>query len=211
MRSASRLTAAAFGIFAGFSGIQHGFYEVLQGNVRPSGVMINSFGPQCQPEKVWHACEPAMTLIPDFFWAGILAMMVGLIALIWAVAFVQRRNGRVILVLLSIAQLLVGGGLIPPLIGIAAGVVGTRINTPFPWWRAHLAGKTLGFLATVWPWSLAVFVVWTSMLYPVGYFYGDFLMKNGYLILPLVLGPLLLTIPAAFARDIRQGDRRAAA
>jgi hypothetical protein len=43
--------------------------------------------------------------------------------MIWAVAFVDRRLGWLGMILLSIALLLTGGGLVPPLFGIAAGVI----------------------------------------------------------------------------------------
>jgi len=39
--------------------------------------------------------------------------------------FIQRKNGGLTLILLSILMLLVGGGFIPPLFGIIAGVIGS--------------------------------------------------------------------------------------
>lgn len=86
MRKATRVVASLFGIFAGFGGPEHGYFEILQGNVRPDSLMIASMGPPCEPEKVWNACEPAMTVIPNFFVTGILATVIGLITMIWAAA-----------------------------------------------------------------------------------------------------------------------------
>jgi hypothetical protein len=43
----------------------------------PQGRLINSMGPPCQPETVWHACEPAITILPSFLITGILAVVIG--------------------------------------------------------------------------------------------------------------------------------------
>ena len=130
MRRATRVVALLFGVVAGIGGLEHGYFEIRQGNVRPDSLMIASIGPPCEADKVWHRCEPAMTVVPSFFVTGILAILIGLAVLTWATAFVQRRNGGAVLILLSIALLLVGGGIVPPVIGIIGGLVGTKINAP---------------------------------------------------------------------------------
>ncbi|NIS82910.1 MAG: hypothetical protein GTO14_22525 [Anaerolineales bacterium] len=73
--------------------------------------MIASMGSPCVPEEIWHACEPAMTVIPNFLVTGILAVSLGLVTVVWAAAFVQRQWGGAILALLSFRLLLFGGGL----------------------------------------------------------------------------------------------------
>ena len=80
MRKATRITASALGLFAGFGGPEHGYFQVQQGNVRPDGLFISSIGPPCDPEQVWHLCEPAMTVIPSFLVTGVVATLVGVIA-----------------------------------------------------------------------------------------------------------------------------------
>jgi hypothetical protein len=57
--------------------------------------------------------EPAMTLVPNLLVTGILAALLSLALLLWAVLFVQRENGARVMILLSIALLLVGGGIFP--------------------------------------------------------------------------------------------------
>ncbi|MGB6422483.1 MAG: hypothetical protein WBF05_11655, partial [Anaerolineales bacterium] len=178
MRKATRIIASSFGIFAGFGGLEHGYFEMLQGNVRPENIMIASMGAPCMPEEIWNACEPSMTIIPNFLVTGILAMALGLVTMVWAVAFVQRQHGGTILALLSFGLLLFGGGIFPPVIGIISGVVGTRINMPLkkqpgPVWR---------MLAKLWPWTLVVFFVWLFGQFVIGYFFNEFLMENAALI-----------------------------
>jgi len=121
---ATRAAASTIGVVAGLIGLYHGYNETLQGNSTPSGIVINAIGPPCQG----NACFPAMTVIPNFFVTGVLAIVFALIVLAWAALLVQRKKGGVVLILLSIILLLVGGGFLPPALGIIAGVIGTRIK-----------------------------------------------------------------------------------
>jgi hypothetical protein len=119
----TRVAASALGIFAGLGGASHGPGEILQGNMAPSGLVIEAW-----PELTALQGEPAMTIIPSFLITGILTVIFGLIVAVWAAKFVQRKNGGIMLILLSIIMLLVGGGLFPPVFGVAAGLIGTRIK-----------------------------------------------------------------------------------
>ena len=101
----------------------HGIGEVFQGSVAPDGIMIQAY-----PAMQATAGEPAMTIVPNFLLTGILAIIMGIIVTIWAAVFIKSKNGGIILILLSILMLLFGGGIIPPLIGIIGGVIGTRIK-----------------------------------------------------------------------------------
>lgn len=121
--SITRAAASTIGVFAGLTGASHGPGEILQGNVAPSGIMIQSW-----PGLTQLGGEPAMTIIPNFLVSGVLTIIFGLIVTAWAAAFVQRKNGGLVLILLSVIMLLVGGGLFPPGFGVIAGIIGTRIK-----------------------------------------------------------------------------------
>ena len=121
--SKTRVAASALGIFSGLGGASHGPGEILQGNIAPNGLVIEAW-----PELATLAGEPAMTIIPSFLVTGILTIIFGLIVAVWAAKFVHRKNGGLVLILLSIIMLLVGGGLFPPVFGVAAGLIGTRIK-----------------------------------------------------------------------------------
>ncbi len=71
-----------------------------------------------------------MTLIQNFLITGIFAILVSLVVVAWAAMFVQRKNGGLTLILLSILMLLVGGGFVPPLFGVIAGVIGRQVRRP---------------------------------------------------------------------------------
>ena len=205
--SATRIVASTVGVLAGLLGMEHGYFETLQGNVTPGSILIFAMGPPCQATRVWNGCEPAMTIMPNFFVTGVLAIIVSFIVILWAAAFVQRKNGGLVLILLSIILFLVGGGFAPAGVEIIAGVAGTRIKAPFTWWRAHLSVNSRRFLATLWPWSLIAFLLWTPGEWILGYFFNEYLLNLGLISLFFTLGLVLLTVLTGFAYDIqRQTD-----
>lgn len=155
--SAAKGIASIFGALAGLGGLVHGVGETLQGNVAPSGIAINSW--TVGPIATNMGGEPAMTIVPNLLVTGILTIIVSLAVIVWSVAFVQRKNGGLILLLLSIAMLLVGGGFAPPVIGVLASVSGLGINSPHNWWRTHLPVNVRRVLAQVWPWVFGVCVI----------------------------------------------------
>ena len=209
--SATRVIASTLGAVVGLAGMEHGFFEILQGNAATSGLVIDAIGPA---QKLWlGATEPALTVIPNFFASGILAMIVGLLVTVWAVVFVNRKFGALILLLLSIVLFLVGGGSPPIFLGVVASAVATRINKPLKWWHAHLSVKTRSFLAKFWPWSMIVFVFmfWFAVAiaitgWPLVLF--DANGTNAYAILSL-LGyisdlVMILAVVAGFAYDVHR-------
>jgi hypothetical protein len=202
MRSATRITATVLGLTAGVAGIEHGYFEVLQGNTRPEGLMIPSIGPPCVPEQSWNSCEPAMTIIPNFLITGILAILLGVAVVVWSVFFIQTKRGGLVLMLLSILLLLFGGGIFPPLIGFVAAALASRINKPLHPDRSRLSGGPARALSVLWPWSLALYVLWVLGQFVLGHFFNDWLLANGYIIIIMVLGTLLLTVVTTYAHDL---------
>ena len=122
----SRIAALIIGISAGILGAEHGYYEIIQRDRALNGILFDpisgtsySFPPTTELTGL-----PAMTLIPSFLITGVFAILVSVVVIAWAAIFLGRKNGGLTLILLSILMLLVGGGFIPPLFGIIAGVIG---------------------------------------------------------------------------------------
>ncbi len=209
--SATRIVASTLGAIVGLVGVEHGFLEVLQGNAPTNGLVIDAIGPA---QKLWlGATEPAFTIMPTFFISGILAMIIGTLIIVWAVAFIQRKHGSLVLLLLSILLFMVGGGSPPIFLGVIASLVATRINKPLNWWRTHLPLNARGYLAKLWFWSIIIFVFmfWFSVAiaitgWPLVMF--DASGTNAYGILSL-LGYvsdviMLLVVVAGFTYDIQR-------
>ena len=197
--SATRIGVSAVGVLCGLAGLEHGVGEILQGNVATSGMVINAW----QPTSPLFGEEPALTIVPNVLVTGVLAVIVSLLVITWSVAFVQRKNGAWVLILLSIIQFLVGGGIAPLFPAITVGVAATRINAPLTWWRAHLPVTARRILAKLWAFSLIAFSFLYSSLLISRYVYGtnvDLAMNLGL----FTLGLIFLTVFAGFVYDIQQ-------
>ncbi len=121
--SATIAVASILGIFAGVAGASHGPGEILQGNIAPTGIIIEAW-----PALTLLSGEPAMTLIPSFSVSGIATVILGLAVTIWAATRIQSENGALVLILLSTMMLFVGGGLLPPVFGVVAGIICARVR-----------------------------------------------------------------------------------
>ena len=137
MRSATKTNVSTFGAIIGIAGIEHGIGEILQGNMPPAGIIIKSW-PNSDLYKPL-AGEPAMTIIPNLFLTGILAIMISVLLTIWVMKFIEKKHSKLVLFLLSIALLLFGGGFGPPLIGFILSIAGTKINSQFNWLNNHIS------------------------------------------------------------------------
>jgi hypothetical protein len=207
--SAMRIVASVLGALVGFAGIEHGLFEVLQGNTRPSGFFIEAIGPD---QRFWQSgTERAVTIIPNFFITGILAMILGFIVMIWALKYIDRKNGALILLLLSILLFLVGGGFAPIFMAILAVLAATRIRKPLTWWQEHLPINLRNFLAAIFPLNMIIFVLMFFISveiaifgYPLVAILGEiatesFLWNFSYIMTLLMVG----TIFTGIAYDIK--------
>jgi len=196
--SASRLTASVLGVYAGLLAVEHGVFEFLQGDPVPSGAMINAIGPPCEAATVWHACLPAMTVIPGLRITGVVAIVMGLVVAIWSAVFIQRQRGGLILMGLALAMLPVGAGFVAPFTGLIAGAAGTRIGAPPDWWWARLSARAVRPLAALWPWPLVLFMAWFPGGWVLGHLVPSLILRLGLLLFvafDLVL-PLVVVVSA---------------
>ena len=154
MNRATKISVATLGSIFGLSGMSHGFFEILQGNVPTGGVFIPAIG---ETQKMWlHGDEYAFSLIPNFLITGILAMLVSLTIVVWSIGFSHKKHGSTILFLLFVLLLLVGGGVAQIIFFPFICLVSTRINKPLNWWRKVLPVKIHQPLGPLWPWCLAI-------------------------------------------------------
>ena len=153
--SAAKGTASIFGVLAGLGGLIHGIGEVLQGNAKPGGIIIESWTQG--PIATNMGGEPGMTIVPNLLITGLLTIFFSLAVVAWALLVRNKTGGRILL-LLSVMMLLVGGGFGPPTIGILAGAAGTGIGAPLTWWRKRLSLGVRRFLAAIWPWIFGIAV-----------------------------------------------------
>ncbi len=66
---ATRVTATTVGVLMGLSGMNHGFFEFLQGNVATGGLVIQAIGPA---QRFWErGTEEAFSIVPTFLASGL--------------------------------------------------------------------------------------------------------------------------------------------
>lgn len=203
MRSATQVTVSTFGAIMALAGIEHGIGEILQGNLAPSGLIFPSWPGSAFFSSL--AGEPALSIIPNLLVTGILTVIFSLMYLVWATRFVQRKHAGLVMILLSIAMLLAGGGIFPPVLALMIGVLATRINAPLTGWRTHLSVGLRRFFGRVQPWLFGVCLIAWLCLFPginiLAYFFGVDDSTLTFMVIFLALGSLVLTILAGLAHD----------
>lgn len=207
MNSRRRLFVAVMGAWMGLAGIEHGVGEVLQGNVPVEGIMILSW-----PDSAFFRSlsgEPAMTILPNMLLTGIVAILVSLVFAVWAIFFVQRRHGGLILMLLAVPMLLFGGGIFPPVLGGLVGAAAGGLDRTVPAHPVSDAGARLSrLIGRGWPWIFAACcMAWLALLPGVAvldYFFG---VDNEAVTLTIMSAAFALLFLAYWSS--RQSDRLA--
>jgi hypothetical protein len=147
--AALQTTIAWFGAIVAYAGIEHGVGEMLQGWRAPDALFIESWPDAAAFEIV--SGEPALTVIPNLFLTGALTVTVSLALAAWALSFVDRHRGWLVLLGLSAALLLAGGGLAPPLMGGILSLAAWRLHAP-----REPVGPAGRRFSQSWQWFVAV-------------------------------------------------------
>ena len=155
--NATRFIVATLGVLFALAGIDHGFFETLQGYAPTHGLIVQAIGAQ---NRMWaYGTEDALTLIPNFLLSGIASIAISLLIAVWSVGFVQRKYGSTIFLLLFILLFLSGGGLAQIVYFTLAWAVSTRIDKPLTWLGRSLPEHFLRALGMSWLWLLGGFVL----------------------------------------------------
>lgn len=145
----TKAVAAALGVCVGVSGLDHGFFEALQGSTATPGLIVQAIGPA---QQMWvYGTEEAFTIVPNFLLTGALAMLVGLVTIIWSIRYLDRPNGSRVLLLLGGLLFLVGGGIGMFVFLLAGWLVARRIHRPLTWVPSRLPGTARKSLRRSWP------------------------------------------------------------
>ena len=202
--NAIKIVASLFGVLAGLTGLIAGFFEVLQGNAVPDGYWISYIGPGY---SMWRDFTyEAFTVMPTLYLAGLLTIITSLL-LAWSVAFIHRRRGATVTLILTVALFLVGGARVYD-IGALASLIATRINQPLDWWRTHTSPGLRRALAGLWPWSTAAYALISISLLILTILGVDDPAPLR-LMTPLagaLFIPIALMIVGGFAHDIQRRD-----
>lgn len=157
MNRATRTIVSTLGVILGVAGMNHGFFETLQGSAPTDGLIIQAIGPG---QRMWvHGTEEAFTLIPNDLLTRVLAIVASLAIMVWSVGFIHTRRGPTVFLLLFVLLFLVGGGIGQVLFFLPAWAASRKINSPLDGWRKILLPGWRRIPARVWPFTLAAGVV----------------------------------------------------
>jgi len=153
----AKVVATVLGVCVGVSGLDHGFFEALQGNTATPGLIVQAIGPA---QRMWaFGTEEAFTLVPNFLLTGILAMVVGLLTIAWSIRYIDRPNGSRVLLLLGGLMFLVGGGIGMLVFLLFGWLVARRIHRPLAWVPSFLPRMVGKILSSAWPGLVVVGLV----------------------------------------------------
>jgi hypothetical protein len=220
MRNATRSMVTTIGILCGISGLEHGFFEILQGytaveyhriNGRP---MIYAIG---ESMRFWpYGYEYAYTILPTYRIAGILAILASLLVILCAAGPLRKKYGWLLFILLSTLQYLFGGGAAQFGPAIIIGLTAIGITRPLAWPRVVFPLRLRQSLGKPWLWLLVTFafIFCHSIITAVfGFFYGlhDPALINQVMwtMLYIMIVLLPLTILSTFSQDSLENMRRA--
>ncbi len=194
---ATRAGVMVAGIIGGVISMEHGLFEVLQGNTPTGGAVINAIGPA---QRFWeNGGEMALTLIPNFLASGICAMIIGVLVLVWSTGFIHRRFGALGFFLLQCLQLLLGGGIAFFSVALIMSIAATRIGRPLKWWRGRVPMGVRRALGSLWLWLFIPAVVLFCLLILGGIFGTGFLDPASTTKALMIFGYVTLGLMAAAA------------
>ncbi|MGO9777023.1 MAG: hypothetical protein ACLQGT_13965 [Terracidiphilus sp.] len=207
--AATHTVVSTLGVLVGIGSIDHGLLETVQGYRPTPGLIINALGSGYR-WTVWkEGGEGAFTLIPNFLVTGIIATLLGVLMILWALRFIQKKHGPAVFLLLGIASFLTGGGLAQVVLFTIVWGFATRIRAPLTFWRWLIPPPVRPVLGYLWPWTLtAATVLFLAALeiaifgYVPGVTGQTQLLHICWTLLPIALAFYFLSILSGFAHDI---------
>lgn len=210
--NATRLIATIIGVILGISGINHGFFEFLQGNKPTDGLVIQAIG---EAQRFWPlGTEEAFTLIPNYLVSGLLSMVVGLTIVVWSLRFIQTRHGRTVFLALFILLFLVGGGIGQVAFFVPAWAFATRMDKPLTWWRRVLPQSTWPFLSRLWIGTLilaSALILMGLEIAVFGFVPGmtdpERIQSTALILVPISAVLYVISFIAGFGHELRRMDQ----
>jgi hypothetical protein len=206
MNKATKITVSSFGTLMGLAGIEHGIGEILQGNHTPDGLIFPSW-PGAEFFRVVSG-EPAMSILPNLLLTGILATLFSMAYIAWATFFIEKKGSGFVMMVLSVAMLLTGGGIFPPVIGLVIAGMATQIRSPLTLWRKTIHWLGLCLPEVIWKGCFAFcWICWLTLMPGMNvfsFFQGYENLSLTMVVIEMALGSLLLTILVGFLTDAKK-------
>jgi hypothetical protein len=215
INAATHTIASTLGVLVGVGSIDHGILECLQGP-RPTPRLIVSALEPGYSWTIWkQGGEGAFTLLPNFLASGIIASLLGVAMIIWALSHIESRHGPIVFLSLAMLSFLSGGGVAQIVLFTLTWGVATRIRAPLVFWRRLIPAAARPPLSRIWPWTLiaatALFLAALEIAI-FGYVPGVVdqlrILHICWIILGVAVGLYLVSICSGFAEDIDAQESR---
>jgi hypothetical protein len=215
INAATHTIASTLGVLVGVGSIDHGILECLQGP-RPTPRLIVSALEPGYSWTIWkQGGEGAFTLLPNFLASGIIASLLGVAMIIWALSHIESRHGPIVFLSLAMLSFLSGGGVAQIVLFTLTWGVATRIRGPLVFWRRLIPAAARPPLSRIWPWTLiaatALFLAALEIAI-FGYVPGVVdqlrILHICWIILGVAVGLYLVSICSGFAEDIDAQESR---
>ena len=209
----TRITASVLGVLLGLAGLlNHGIFEVLQGNTPTNGFFIEAIG---EAHRFWvHGTEGAITIIPNFLVTGILVIVLSLSIMVWSIKYIQVKHGTTVFLSLLVGLTLVGGGIGFVILFVPTWAYATLINKSLDWWKKIFPAGLRKTLSKLWIVALAATAICWLIVMELGifgYFPGlsdpDRILNIVFVFLFSTVVLANLTFICGFARDIEERNR----
>lgn len=214
INAATRTVVSTLGVLVGIGSIDHGLLETLQGYRPTPGLIVNALGSGYHWTAWKQGGEGAFTLIPNFLVTGIVATLLGVVMILWAILSIHKKHGPAVFLLLGIASFLTGGGVAQVVLFTIVWGFATRIRSSLAFWRRLIPPPARPALGMIWPWTLTA----TTVLFLVALEIAIFgyvpsvtgqteLLHICWTILGIALSFYILSILSGFAHDIEAQTR----
>ena len=146
--NATRFTVTTLAFILGITGMIHGFFEILQGDKQTEGILIQAIGPEYQH---WlYGGEEAFTLIPNYLYTGLVAVITGFAVIIWTLFFIHKKHGSLVFLVLNFVSFFSGGGIFQIVTFTMTWIFSTRINGSLKWWEDRISNNVIDKMSKYW-------------------------------------------------------------
>lgn len=202
MKKATRIFVLTLVLYAALLTSLHGILEFVQGPVSTAGIAIRALGAPCEPNKIWHACFPTLTIFRTYDTAGIMTLILTGLLITRGIRPMTNRWQSLTILLLGGLLLVSGGGFIAAFIILIAGTAA--------FFKPRGGSKEISLfhrsMAKGWPWLLFLYFVLVALESLLGAFANELVLQIGDLFLLVEFVVLILAALAAHAWDKCQGQ-----
>ena len=197
MNKATRIFVLTLVLYAALLTSLHGIFEFVQGPVPTNGIAIQAIGAPCEPDQIWHACFPALTIFRTYDTAGIMTLILTGLLITRGIRPIKNRWQSLSILLIGSLLLVSGGGFVAALVILIGGTA--AFFTP-----RDGKGEISIFhhrMAKGWPCLLFLYFVLVALESLLGAFANDLALQIGGVFLAVEFIVLILAAFAAHAWD----------